>query len=180
MHRRIRSLQANRLAILLEFVELRVIDIHGGRDVACLPHIGIARTLGVVAGQGIGAIEMERSTARGGGVGVGAAGAVAQCLGLLRACRTVSADLARGDALLLVAEDVACEEVDDAEDDDHDAAGDDNLPEGGAQRFLARGLFVQVSEDGDAEDDHQNAESHEAGFGSEEGPVARDVASEER
>ena len=155
MQCRIRSLQANRLAVPLELVELRVIDIHGGRDVARLPHLGIARTLGVIAGQGIGAIEMERSTARGGGVGVGAAaGAVAQCLGLLRAGRTMSADLARGDALLLVAEDVACEEVDDAEDDDHDAAGDDNLPEGGAQRFLTRGLFVQVSEDGDAEDDH--------------------------
>ena len=93
---------------------------------------------------------MERSTAR----GVRATGTVVQCLSLLRARRTMSANLARGDALLLIAEDVACEEVDDAEDNDHNAAGDDNLPEGGAQRFLTCGLFVQVSEDGDTEDYH--------------------------
>ena len=62
MQRRIRSLQANRLAVLLELVELRVIHVNGSRDVACLPHIGIARALGVVAGQSIRAIEMERST----------------------------------------------------------------------------------------------------------------------
>ena len=150
MQRRIRSLQANRLAVLLEFVELRVIHIDGSRDVACLPHIGIARTLGVIAGQSIGAIEMERSTTR----GIRAARAVAQCLSLLCACRTMSANLARGDALLLVSEDVACEEIYDAKDDNHDATGNDNLPEGGAQRFLACGLFVQVAKDGDAEDYH--------------------------
>lgn len=176
MQRRIRPLQANRLAVLLELVELRVIHIDGSRDVACLPHIGIAWALGVIAGQGIGAVEVEGSTAR----GVRVAGAVAQSLSLLRACRTVSANLTRGDVLLLVSENVACEEVHDAEDDDHDAAGNDNLPEGGAQRFLTCGLFVQVSEDGDAEDDHENAEGHEARLRAEEGPVAGNVASEER
>ena len=93
---------------------------------------------------------MERSTTR----TVRAAGAVAQCLSLLRAGRTVSANLARGNALLFVPEDVACEEVHDAEDDNHDTAGNDNLPEGGAQGFLTCGLFVQVSEDGDAKNYH--------------------------
>lgn len=64
------------------------------------------------------------------------------------------ADLTGSDALFLAAEDVACEDVDDAEDDDDDAAGDDDLPEGLPEGFLACGFLVQVAQDGDAEDYH--------------------------
>lgn len=92
----------------------------------------------------------------------------------------MGADLAGGDAQSLVAEDVACEDVDDAEDDDDDAAGDDDLPEGLPEGFLACRLLVQVAEDRDAENYHHGAEGYKTGLGGEEGPVAGDVAAEDR
>ena len=58
------------------------------------------------------------------------------------------------DALVFVAEDVACEDVDDAEDEGEDAAADDDAPEGCAEGFLRCRFLVEVSEDGDAEDYH--------------------------
>ena len=45
----------------------------------------------------------------------------------------MGADFAGRDALLFVAEDVACEDVDDAEDEREDTAADDDAPEGCAQ-----------------------------------------------
>ena len=92
----------------------------------------------------------------------------------------MSAHLPGRDAEGFVAEDVAGEEVGDAEDDDDDAAADDDAPEGGAEGFLRCGGFVQVAEDGDAEDDHQGAEGDEARGRGKERPVGGDVGAEER
>ena len=139
----------------------------GGRDVAGL--LAGFGAVGVVAREGVGAAEVE-------GAAFARQGAVGYFLGRRG---TVGAHLAGGDAHGLVAEHEAGEEVDDAEDDDDDAAGDDNLPGGGAEGFLRRGFFVEVAQDGDAEDDHKGAEGDEAGGRGEEGPVPGDVGAEE-
>lgn len=49
-----------------------------------------------------------------------------------------------------------------------------------AKRFLARGLLVEIAEDGDADDDHYDAESDEAGGRREKRPVVGNVVTEER
>ena len=87
--------------------------------------------------------------------------------------------LTGGDTHGFVAEHVASEDVCDTQDDDDDAAGDDNLPGGGAEGFLGSRSFVEVAEDGDAENDHEGAKGDEAGGGGEEWPRAGDVGAEE-
>lgn len=83
---------------------------------------------------GVGAVQ---TAARDGGAGHG--DWVGQLLG---GGGSVGADLAGGDAELLLAEQVADEDVGNAEDDDEDAGGDDDAPVGGAEGFLARGFLV--------------------------------------
>lgn len=78
-----------------------------------------------------------------------------------------------------MAKDVGGEDVDDAEDDDDDAGGDDDAPVGCAEGFLGGGFFVEVAEDGDADDGHEDAEGDEAVGGGEEGPGAGEVGAEE-
>ena len=77
--------------------------------------------------------------------------------GFLGGDGAVGADLAGGDAEFALAEDVAGEDVCDAEDDDDDARGDDDAPVGGAEGFLGGGFFVEVAEDGDADDGHEDS-----------------------
>ncbi len=123
----------------------------------------------MIARQGIRAAQMERAT-------LARRRAVRDFLGRDGA---VGADLAGGDSHGFVAEHEAGEDVEDAEDDDDDAAGDDDLPGAGAEGFFRRGGFVQVAEDGDAEDYHEGAEGDEARAGGEEGPGAGEVGAEE-
>lgn len=54
----------------------------------------------------------------------------------------------------LVAKDVRDEEVNSTEDQGQDTGADDDAPGGAAEGFLGCSGFVQVSEDGDAEDYH--------------------------
>ena len=70
------------------------------------------------------------------------------------------------------------EDVCGAEDADDDAGGDDQTPESGPEGTLGCGLFVQVAEDGDADDDHDDAEGNEPVARREEGPVFGGVALE--
>lgn len=100
-----------------------------------------------------------------------------QCL--LRGHGPIGADLTGGDAEFALAEDVAGEDVCDAEDDDDDAGGDDDAPVGDAEGFLGGGFFVEVAEDGDADDGHEDAEGDEAVGGGEQGPGVEDVGAEE-
>lgn len=81
---------------------------------------------------------------------------------------------------LSTAKDVTCEEVDDAEDKGKNAGGDDDTPGMSAKRFLARGLLVEIAEDGDADDDHHESESDEAGGGRKKRPVVGNVVAKER
>lgn len=150
MQRRIRPLHHG--LTVVEFLELGLIHIDRGGDVARLPHLRIAWALGIVTRQGIRAIKVEGTPTR----TIRGADAIVrrQRRVLLGTGGAVSADLAGGDAFFLAAEDVACEDVDDAEDYDDDAARDDDLPHGLPEGFLACGFLVQVSEDGDAEDYH--------------------------
>ena len=99
--------------------------------------------------------------------------------GLLRGHGAIGADLAGGDAEFALAEDVAGEDVCDAEDDDDDAGGDDDAPVGDAEGFLGGGFFVEVAEDGDADDGHEDAEGDEAVGEGEQGPGVEDVGTEE-
>ena len=150
MQRRIRPLH-HRLTVV-EFVELGLIHVDRSGDVARLPHLRITWALGIVTRQGIRAIKMEGSSTRairGADAVVGRQRRILLCAG-----GAVGADLAGGDALFFAAEDVACEDVDDAEDYDDDAARDDDLPHGLPEGFLACGFLVQVAEDGDTEDYH--------------------------
>ena len=162
----------------------------GGGDVADgLPLL----LLGVVGGEGSGATAWEeradaaaivgrRGCGRGfgGEGGGGVAGATLRGdVDLLVGDRAVHADLAGGDAEGLVAKPVGGEDVDGAEDAGKDAGGDDDAPEGGAEGVFGGGGFVEVAEDGDADDDHEDAEGNEAGAGGEEGPVGCCVAFEE-
>ena len=98
---------------------------------------------------------------------------------LLRGNGAVHADLAGGDAEGVVAEPVAGEDVDGAHDADDDAGGDDDAPEGGAEGVFGSGFFVEVTEDGDADDDHEDAEGDEARAWGQEGPICGCVALEE-
>ena len=97
----------------------------------------------------------------------------------LRCDGAVGTHLAGGDAHFVVAKHIISEDVHDAQDDDDDAAGDDDLPGADAEGFLGGGGFVEVAEDGDAEDDHEGTEGDEAGGGGEEGPGAGEVGAEE-
>ena len=142
------SLYRHRLTAL-ELVELGVIHIDRGTDVARLPDLSIAWALGVVAWQSVRATKAERTSP-----GSVASTWTVVCGTLLRTSSAVGTDLAGGDAFLVVAEDVAGEDVDNAKDDDENAARDDNLPEGSPERLLARCLLVQISQDRDAENDH--------------------------
>lgn len=75
------------------------------------------------------------------------------------------ADLAGGDAEGFVAEPVAREDVDSTQDADDDAGRDDDAPEWGAEGVFGGGGLVEVTEDRDANDDHEDAERDEAGAG---------------
>lgn len=79
----------------------------------------------------------------------------------------VHADLTGGNAEGLVAEPEAGEDVDGTHDADDDAGGDDDTPEWGAQGIFRGGGFVEVTQDEDADDDHEAAERDKAGTGGE-------------
>ena len=88
-------------------------------------------------------------------------------------------DLAGRDVEGFLTEGVAGEDVDEAHDGDEDAGGDDEAPVGLTQGVFRGGGLVEVSENGDAQDDHEDAEGDEARGWGEEGPVVGDVAAEE-
>lgn len=92
----------------------------------------------------------------------------------------VGTEHAGSDSELPAAKDVACEEVDDAEDEGKNARGNDYAPVVSAKRLLACGLLVKIAEDGDTQNDHHEAESNEAGGGREKRPVVGNVVAEER
>ena len=71
------------------------------------------------------------------------------------------------------------EDVGHTEDADDDPRGDDETPEGRAEGTLRGGLFVQIAEDGDTDDDHDDAEGDEPVARGEERPVVGGVALEE-
>ena len=71
------------------------------------------------------------------------------------------------------------EDVGYAEDADDDARGYDQTPEGRTEGTLRGGLFVQIAEDGDADNDHYYAEGDESVAWGEERPVVGGVALEE-
>ena len=73
------------------------------------------------------------------------------------------ADLACGEVCLGVTKYVACEDIDEAHNEDYDACCDDDAPEGKAEGFLGGGFFVHLPEDAVPEEDHGGAEHDEAG-----------------
>ena len=66
------------------------------------------------------------------------------------------------DALHAVAEDIGSDKIDPAHDEDDDATGDDDSPEGKAERLLVGGFLIEVAEHVDAQDKHGESESDEA------------------
>lgn len=60
--------------------------------------------------------------------------------------RAVGADLAGGDALAAVAEDVTRYQVHPAQDEDEDARSNDQAPESKTERLLAGDLLVEIAE----------------------------------
>ena len=71
------------------------------------------------------------------------------------------------------------DDVDEAENEDHDAGCQHEAPERQTQRFLARGLFVHVAEDVVPKHQHGAAEKGEAMGGAEDWPHPRVVLLED-
>lgn len=63
---------------------------------------------------------------------------------------------------LVVAKDVARKDVDDSEDKDNNAGGNDDAPRVDAEGLLASGLLVEITKDGNANSKHEDAEGDEA------------------
>lgn len=91
----------------------------------------------------------------------------------------MSAELTSCDVEVFVAEHVSSEDVHDAHDGHNNARGDSETPEGAAERFLGGGCFVEVAEDADAQNYHNDTESNEPGGWREERPVVGGVATED-
>lgn len=81
----------------------------------------------------------------------------------LRGDGTVGADHARCDVDGCVTKKVGANYIDKAQDEYDDTGGDHDAPVTESQRFLASCFLVKVPENGDAEDDHNNSQSDEAG-----------------
>lgn len=147
----------------IEFGELgRIKIIQRRRDIAarilCHWHLWSRRA---ICGQGVGASEVEGASARVVRRMRGARGGYC----FLRSDGTVGADHARCDVDRRVAEEVGRNYIDDSQDGYNDTGGDHDAPVTEAQGFLACCLLVKVSENGDAEDGHNNSQSDEAGGG---------------
>ena len=59
--------------------------------------------------------------------------------------------------------DTYSEDVNNTENYNYDARGDNDSPEGESEGLLARGLLVEVSENANTNDYHKGSESNEAG-----------------
>jgi len=66
-------------------------------------------------------------------------------------------------------------QVDPTEDEDDDARGNHDAPEGQAQRFLAGRWLIQVAEHVDAKHDHGHRKRDEAVQRTKQRPVASEV-----
>ena len=53
-------------------------------------------------------------------------------------------------------------DIHDSQDKANDSRGDNDTPEGDTESLFACGLFVEITEYGAANDDHQNTKSDEA------------------
>ena len=95
-----------------------------------------------------------------------------------RSDRTFGAHLPGGDGEDGIPEDVADDDVEEAENGGQDTRGDDDSPEWKAEGLLGCGFLVEVSEDRDSDDDHGEAERNEARGWGEERPVTQEVGSE--
>lgn len=73
--------------------------------------------------------------------------------------------LAGGHTEGLVAEHVACEDVDQAEYASQNAGGDNDAPVCSTERVLGRGLLVEITQNGDSKEDHDHTQRYEAGIG---------------
>ena len=69
--------------------------------------------------------------------------------------------------------------VEEAEDDDDNARGNDNSPEAQAKRLLASGFLVEVSERVNANNEHGAAEGDESVIWAQKRPIASEVALED-
>lgn len=135
---------------------------------------GVARLRGAHVDAGSGDAHRGRATV----AGVGAAGVVSAdgegtefVLGvdlhwnfvfLGEGDGALGADEARGDVAGVVAEDVASDDVEDADDDCEDAGGNEETPEGEAKGVLAGGSLVHVAEHVESEDGGGASKSDEA------------------
>lgn len=83
----------------------------------------------------------------------------------MRGDGTVGADHARCDCDVErgVTKKVRSNYIDDSQDGYDDTGGNHDTPVTESQRFLACCFLVKVSENGDAEDDHKDSQSDEAG-----------------
>lgn len=83
----------------------------------------------------------------------------------LRGDGTMGADHARCDVDRCVAEEVGRNYVNYSQDGYDNTGGDHDAPVTESQRFLACCFLVEVPENGDADDDHNDSQSDEAGGG---------------
>lgn len=147
----------------IEFGELgwiKVIERNGdiAAGILCHWHLG---SRGTICWQGVGASEVEGASAR-------VIRRMRRAWGgycFLRGDGTVGADHARCDIDRGVTEEVGGNYIDDSQDGYDDTGGDHDAPITESKRFLACCFLVKVPENGDAENDHNDSQSDEAGGG---------------
>jgi len=93
---------------------------------------------------------------------------------------TMGANAAGCDAAVRVTEDIASDDVEEANDQGKDARCDDQAPERQPQRILASSFLVHVSKHVKPDNHHSGAEGDEAMGWAEQRPVASKVAAEQR
>lgn len=110
-------------------------------------------------------------------------GGDAQCLwsSFLRGERNgaMRSDSTSCNAVTAVSKDVARNNVEESDHKNQDSRCEDQSPESQAQRLLASGSFVHISENIQAEDNHRNSKSDEPMAWAEQRPIARVIGAEE-
>ena len=71
-------------------------------------------------------------------------------------------------------------DIEETNDNGENAGSHEETPEWHTQRLLARGLLVHVAEHVETEHHHRASQTDEAMAGAEQGPIASEVAAEER
>lgn len=92
----------------------------------------------------------------------------------------MAADLTASNTELGIAEDEGCNDIEESHQGRHDSSCNDHAPHWQTQILHAGSTLVEIAQNVKTQHDHGHAEEDETAFGTEHGPVAREVRAEER